>query len=266
MYGSEAGEVLSARSLSETRRLRHGFFTRRGGVSSGLYASLNCGPGSKDEPPSIAENRSRVARRLGTDPPRLVTPWQVHSAEAVIVTEPWAIDDAGRPRADGIATAVPGLAIGVLTADCAPVLLADPDAGVIGAAHAGWRGAAAGVIEATVAAMQTLGARREAIRAAIGPCIGPEVYEVGPEFEAELLALSAGNARYFRRDGASARARFDLPGYVESRLAAAGIAAVEGSPACTYADAERFYSYRRATHRNEPDYGRQISAIMIAES
>ncbi len=242
--------------------IRHGFFGRTGGVSSGLYSSLNCGLGSKDERTNVLENRDRVARALGTTGDRLLTCYQIHSAEAVIVDKAWGSE--GQPRADALVTNTPGLAIGALAADCTPIIFADPKARVIGAAHAGWKGAKIGIAEATIAAMEKLGARREAITAAIGPCISQVNYEVGPEFEAGFLADSPENARFFTIPRPGAKAHFDLPGYVASRLAAAGVGRVERLDACTYAADSRFFSFRRTTHRGEADYGRQISAIVLA--
>jgi YfiH family protein len=222
----------------------HGFFTRRGGVSGGIFASLNCGPGSGDARADVTENRRRAGEALGA---RLLTLYQIHSAEAVVVTGPW---DTG-PQADAMATNLPGLALGILTADCAPVLFADCEARVIGAAHAGWKGAAGGVTDAAIAAMESLGARRGRIAAAIGPCISQANYETGPEFRERFPA------RFF------AGSHFDLEGYVAERLAESGIAEIERLGACTYAREEDFFSYRRATHRGEKDYGRQVSAIVL---
>lgn len=236
----------------------HGFFTRDGGVSTGIFASLNGGQGSDDDPAHVAENRGRIAGHFGLAPDRLVTVHQVHSADAVRVTGPWQGD---RPRADGMATDRPGVALAILTADCAPVLLADAGAGVIGACHAGWRGALDGVIGATVAAMTALGARREAIRAIIGPCISQANYEVGPEFVERFLDEDPGHARFFA-GGNGDRAMFDLPGFGLARLRAEGVAA-EWTGHCTYADPARFFSFRRATHADEPDYGRLVSAIAL---
>lgn len=256
-------EAITAPALAALAGIGHGFFTRRGGVSEGIYNALNCGPGSGDDRTKVMENRARVARTLGAAAGWLISPWQVHSATVVTATEPWPADSPDRPKADGIVTAVPGLAIGVLTADCAPVLFADARAGVVGAAHAGWRGALAGVLEATIAAMEQLGAHRGDITAALGPCIGPANYEVGPEFEAEFLRAAPGSERYFRRVADTGRPRFDLPGFVLSRLRQAGIGTLDERALCTYEDESRFFSYRRTTHRGEADYGRQISAILI---
>jgi polyphenol oxidase len=247
-------------SCFPTGRVGHGFFTRQGGVSGGLYGSLNCGPGSNDAPAAVKMNRARVATVLGVAPDRLVTMYQVHGADCVRVERPWTRETA--PRADACVTDVPGLALGILTADCAPVLFVDAIAGVIGAAHAGWKGARAGVIEAVVAGMEKLGASREHIAAAIGPCIAQASYEVGPEFRAALVGDDPANARFFI-EGTGDRSRFDLPAYVTARLSAAGLGRVERIEADTAADATRFFSYRRTTLASEPDYGRQISAIAL---
>lgn len=252
-------EPLLAPNLAGTPRVAHAFCTRRGGVSEGGFASLNCGLGSKDDPAAVRENRARVAAFLGSAD--VVTAHQVHSATAVVIDAPWSM--AERPRADAIVSATPGLAIAVLTADCAPVLFADSDAGVVAAAHAGWRGAIGGVLEATLAAMESAGARRERTVAAIGPCIGQAVYEVGPEFEQEFLRHDAGNAGFFTRESPSARPHFDLAGYACKRLQRAGVASVCAQYSCTYSQSADFFSYRRSSARKEPDYGRLISAIVL---
>jgi YfiH family protein len=252
---------ITADCLADCEMVAHGFFTREGGVSSGIYAGLNCGAGSRDDRENVIENRSRVARHLGAAGDRLVTCHQVHSADTVIVEEAWATGHG--PRADGMVTNSPGIALGALAADCAPVLFADPQARVIGAAHAGWKGALTGVLEATVATMTRLGARPHRIRAALGPCIGPQSYEVGPEFEARFLAADTENARFFHRADPDARPYFDLPGYILSRLETAGLDTVESVTTCTYVDEARLFSYRRATHRGDGDYGRQVSAIVL---
>ena len=247
--------------LKEQNGIRHGFFTRQGGVSEGIYASLNCGLGSGDAPGKALENRARVASILGTGPDRLLSVRQVHGRNAVTADAPW--DTADAPEADAIVTATPGLAIGVLSADCTPLLFADAEARVVGAAHAGWRGARAGVIDAAIEAMEALGARRERICIAIGPAISQAAYEVGPEFEAAFTADDAANRRYFAPAGENGRAHFDLTGYCFDRARAAGTEYVQNLSLCTYADDSLFYSYRRSVHRKEPDYGRQISAIVI---
>jgi YfiH family protein len=254
-------QPIKARALA-LPGIRHGFFTRAGGVSGDLYASLNCGPGSADAPANVAENRARVARHLGAGRPEVETLYQVHSGNAVSIDAPVAAD--ARPQADALVTRTPGLVIGVLTADCAPVLLADAAAGVVGAAHAGWRGAVSGVLEAAVAAMEKLGARRNAIVAAIGPAINQVSYEVGPDFEEALLKSCASNGMFLARNNPHDRAHFDLPGFVEMRLKACGVGQVEQQSLCTYANESLFFSFRRSTHRAEPDYGRQISAIVVA--
>ena len=250
-----------ASNLSRLPGIRHGFFTRAGGVSTGLYAGLNCGLGSKDDRSAVIENRSRVALALGTTAGQLLTCYQIHSATAVIATEPWTQD--AMPKADAIVTAIPGLAIGALAADCCPVLFADPEAKVVATAHAGWKGAVGGVIENAITAMESLGAKRSRIRAAYGPCISLAAYEVGPEFEAAVLSVDPGAGRFFAKPTPETRAHFDLPAYVGSRLAKTGVG-VENASTCTYEDDSKFFSYRRTTHRKEADYGRQISAIVVA--
>jgi polyphenol oxidase len=253
---------LQAAALAALGGVRHAFFTREGGVSGGLYASLNGGQGSDDAAAHVNENRARMAAALAVTPSHFITAYQVHSPDVVVAEEPWTRET--RPRADAIVTRVPNLGVGVSTADCGPVLLADAEARVIGAAHAGWRGALAGVIEATVAAMERLGAQRPRIVAAIGPMIRQPNYEVGPELVARFRAADPDNARFFAPSAREGHAMFDLAGYVAARLAAAGIERVEDLALCTYGDA-RFYSYRRATHRGEPDYGRHINAIALVE-
>jgi polyphenol oxidase len=249
-------EAIRAGALGE---VPHGFFGRRGGVSEGVCAGLNVGHGSGDDPERVAENR-RLAVAAVAPGAQLVTVYQVHSADAVVVREPWAHDE--RPKADAIVTDRPGLALGILTADCAPVLLADPEAGVIGAAHAGWKGALSGVLEGAVAAMETLGARRARILAAVGPCIGRKSYEVDEGFLQRFLAQDDQNDLYFS-PGRPGRHQFDLEGYVLARLAYAGVRRIEALGIDTYADEDRFFSYRRATHRAEPAYGRQLSLIAL---
>ena len=247
-------EVIRSSALDETA---HGFLGRRGGVSTGIHAGLNVGWGSDDERAAIAENRRRAVNAV-LPGATLVTVHQVHSPDVVTVTEPWP-DDA-RPQADALVTNRPGLLLGILTADCAPVLLADVQAGVIGAAHAGWKGALAGVTDSTIAAMEALGAKRERIAAAIGPCIAQASYEVDDDFEARFVVADTFNARFFKL-GREGHAWFDLEGYVAMRLQAAGVGTVEKLALDTYADEPRFFSYRRATHRGEPGYGREIAVI-----
>jgi hypothetical protein len=244
--------------LSVLPGIAHGFFTRRGGVSEGIYASLNCGPGSKDRPEAVQENRARVARHLGAR--KLLSAHQVHGTAAVVMDDD---SPAERPKADALVTATPGIALGVLTADCAPILLADAHARVVGAVHAGWRGALAGAAEAALDAMEGLGAARRHIHAAVGPCIGPSAYEVGPEFEAEFLKQGPANARFFARQDAKARPTFDLAGYVAHRLREAGLATVAAAGVCNYTAHREFFSYRGSQKHGEPDYGRQISAIVL---
>jgi YfiH family protein len=253
--------IVQAHALARLAGIRHAFFTRAGGVSEGVYASLNAGVGSEDVPVNVAENRARMAAAMGVPSQRFLTCYQIHSPQAVVAIEPWEAD--ARPRADAIVTAVPGLAIGVSTADCGPVLFADGDAGVIGAAHAGWRGALAGVTDTTIATMERLGATRGRIVAAVGPMIRQANYETGPDLRDRFIAADAANARFFRPAAREAHFMFDLAGYVVARLAAAGVGTIEDVDACTYADAERFYSYRRMTHRGEADYGRHVNAIVL---
>ena len=246
-------EALAARGV------RHAFFTREGGVSEGVYASLNGGVGSQDAPEAVSQNRARMAAALGVAPERLLVPYQVHSPDVVTVSAPWAAGD--RPRCDGIVTAARGLALGVTGADCGMILFADADAGVIGAAHAGWKGALNGIVEATVAAMGKLGAVN--ICAALGPCIAQASYEVGPEFVAEFAAGDPTSGRFFIASVNPGRSMFDLHGYIGERARRAGVESFEDSGLDTYADESRFFSYRRTTHRKEPDYGRLVSAIAL---
>jgi YfiH family protein len=253
---------LTSTALSGIAGVAHGFFGRQGGVSEGVYASLNCGYGSSDDAERVRENRQRVAVRLGTREEQLITVYQIHSADTVTVVQPWLRGDA--PKADAMATNVKGIALGVLAADCAPVLLADERAGVIGSAHAGWKGAIGGVAESAVRAMEALGADRARIRAAIGPCISQPSYEVGPEFLARFVDAASANRAFFRPSARADHALFDLPGYVAARLEAFGLQAVERLNVCTYEHAERYFSFRRTTHRGETDYGRNISAIMLS--
>ncbi len=239
----------------------HGFFGRQGGVSDGIYASLNCGYGSGDDSVSVCENRTRVASWLGTDEKQLITLYQFHSADALHVTAPW--PRTAPPKADAMATTLRGVALGVLAADCAPILLADRRAGVIGCAHSGWKGAIGGVAESVVGLMEQLGAQRSHIHAAVGPCISQAAYEVGPEFEARFAEEDAANTRYFVRSKRAGHWQFDLPGYVTARLRAIGIGTVEALNVCTYEHNDAYFSYRRTTHRGETDYGRNVSAIML---
>ena len=245
--------------------IAHGFFSAEGGVSTGIYGTLNCGPGSKDDPDAVAENRRRVAEALAPGA-QLVSLFQIHSA-TVHTLPAWE----ARPQGDGMVTATPGLALGILTADCAPVLLADARARVIGAAHAGWKGAlgskeGGGVLEATVAAMEKLGARKDRIQAAIGPCISQSSYEVGFEFRDKFLETGGLRMRkFFVPSDREEHYRFDLEGYAAHRLAAAGIGGIEKLGVCTYPAQNGYFSFRRTTHRGEADYGRQISAIALTD-
>jgi YfiH family protein len=242
--------------------IRHAFFTREGGVSTGLYASLNGGIGSADSAAAVVENRARMAAALGVEPRCLITAYQIHSPQVIVADAPWPAE--ARPRADGIVTRVPALAIGVSTADCGPVLFAEPQARVIGAAHAGWRGALAGVLEGTIAAMERLGAARDRICVALGPMIRQANYEVGPDLMERFAAADSESASFFAPATRADHALFDLPGYIAARLRRAGFTHIEDLNACTYADTARFFSYRRATHRGEADYGRHVNAIALA--
>ena len=253
--------MVQSDALARLAGIRHGFFTREGGVSQGLYASLNGGIGSNDSRECVAENRARMAATLGCRPQDLLSAYQIHSPTVVVVDEPWTADN--RPRADGLVTRVAGLAIGVSTADCGPVLLADGEARVIGAAHAGWRGALAGVVEATITAMEELGATRSHIRAALGPMIRQPNYEVGSDLVTRFLDADPDNASFFGPAARPNHALFDLAGYIMAKLARAGIGGWEDLGLCTYADTARFFSFRRTTHRGEPDYGRHLNAIVL---
>ncbi len=255
-------EPIRAEALAGQPGLQHGFFTRRGGVSEGLFASLNCGFGSDDDSSRVAVNRGRVAGAVGVDADALVTVYQVHGSRVALVNIPWRWDEA--PETDGMVTAEPGIALGILTADCAPVLFADSEAGVIGAAHAGWRGAKAGILEETVSAMIHLGARADSISAAVGPCIGQNSYEVGPEFPGPFLEEDSGAFAFFRPGTRRGRFMFDLAGLVRRRLERLGLAGVEAVGGDTCAEEDKFFSYRRATHRRETDYGRNLSVIALA--
>ncbi len=239
----------------------HAFFTRQGGVSAGLYGSLNCGPGSRDVPENVIENRARAARKFGMPAHALLTLRQEHTADVVTVTKGWSHEE--MPVADGMVTCVPGLMLGILTADCAPVLFAAPAAGVIGAAHAGWKGAIGGVLEATLEAMEALGAARSDIRAAIGPCIAQPSYEVGAEFREAFVRERAENDEFFLPSDRADHFLFDLAGYVSFRLASAGVKNVLAAGVDTFQDNERFFSYRRTTKRGEADYGRHLSALAL---
>ncbi len=239
----------------------HGYFTRQGGVSNGIYAGLNIGLGSSDQRDSVIENRRRVAEAMGVAAANLTTAYQIHSADAVTISAPLTGEP---PRADALVTNVPGIAIGITTADCGPVLFADPKARVIGAAHAGWKGALTGILESTIDAMEAAGAHRADIVAVLGPSISQASYEVGPEFVERFRLADEANERYFAPSQTPGHAQFDLNRYTVDRLAVAGVQ-TSMLARCTYGEEELFYSYRRATHRNEPDYGRQISAIALED-
>lgn len=251
---------ITARELAGEAGIRHAFFTREGGASTGIYASLNGGLGSSDDPAAIAENRARMARHLEVVPENLISLYQVHSADVEVVTGPWPGD---RPKADAMVTTASHVALGVSTADCGPILFADGEARVIGAAHSGWKGAFTGIVGATVTAMEKLGARRERITAVLGPTISAKAYEVGPEFIERFKAENRTYARFFTPSERAAHAMFDLPAFIGLKAQEAGIGRFVDMGLCTYGDERRFFSYRRTTHRSEPDYGRLISAIVL---
>jgi YfiH family protein len=253
--------MLTSPLLARAPGIRHVFFTREGGVSGGIYAGLNGGLGSNDAPGDVAENRRRMAAQMGVAPDHLVTLYQIHSPDVAIVTAPWTNGEP--PKADAMVTNVPRLALGITAADCGPILFADPQARVIGAAHAGWKGALTGVLERTIAAMEQLGAAHHNISAAIGPLIRQRNYEVGQEFVDRFIADDPANARFFEPGARERHAMFDLAGYIRARLARANLAAIDDVELCTYEDAARFYSYRRSVHRKEPDYGRHVHAIVL---
>ena len=246
--------------LSAIPGLRHAFFTREGGVSGGIYAGLNGGLGSSDDPANVAENRRRMAQQMGVSPEHFLSVWQVHSPDAVVATGPW--EGASRPRADAMVTRTEGLAIGVTAADCGPILFVDPNARVIGAAHAGWKGALTGILETTVDAMEKLGAERSGIVAAIGPLIRQHSYEVGGEFVERFVEADAENALFFIPSTREGHAMFDLAGFIRTRLENAGVLMIDDIGVDTYSD-QRFFSYRRSVHREEPDYGRHVHAIAL---
>jgi polyphenol oxidase len=241
--------------------IAHGFFTREGGYSAGLFASLNCGLGSGDDVAVVTKNRAYVAKSLGVESTHLVSAYQVHSPDVLVVDAPFT----ERPKVDGLVTATRGLALGILTADCGPILFADEKAGVIGACHAGWKGAVMGITDSTIAAMEKLGARRSHIVAVLGPTISQKAYEVGPEFPAPFLRVDEADQRFFTPSVKEGHYMFDLPGYLENRMKSSGVGLVHDLGLCTYGDEQRFFSYRRATHRSEKDYGRLISAIALKD-
>lgn len=252
--------LMSSDVLSAIPGVRHAFFTREGGVSKGIYAGLNGGIGSRDVPAHVMENRRRMAERMGVSPENFLSVHQIHSPDVVVATGPW--DGAARPKADAIVTSTPKLAIGATAADCGPVLFVDPVARVIGAAHAGWKGALTGVLEATVDAMEKLGGARAQIVAAMGPMIRQPSYEVGAEFVERFLGADADYAMFFLPAQRAGHAMFDLAGFIRMRLEKAGVLLIDDLGADTYAD-ERFFSYRRSVHRAEPDYGRHVHAIAL---
>ncbi|HPG89415.1 MAG TPA: peptidoglycan editing factor PgeF [Hyphomicrobium sp.] len=255
-------QPITAANLTALDGIKHGFFTRPGGISTGLYAGLNCGLGSADDAAHVLENRRRVSDHLGGAHGAVVTLYQEHGATALAIDKPMPRDNL--PKADAVVTNTLGLVIGVLTADCGPILFADPDAKIVAAAHAGWRGAVSGIIESTIAEMERIGAKRTRIAAALGPCINQQAYEVGPEFETGILERDAANARYFARRDAASKPHFDLPAYILDRLARSGITNIVNEARCTHANESLFFSFRRTTERKEADYGRQISAIVVA--
>ncbi len=246
--------------LSAIPGLRHAFFSREGGVSDGIYASLNVGLGSNDDPAAVAENRRRMAEQMGVPPSHFLGVHQIHSPDAVVATGPW--QGTSRPRADAVVTRTKGLAIGITAADCGPLLLVDPDARVIGAAHAGWKGALTGIVESTIEAMEKLGAERAGIVAAIGPLIRQPSYEVGNEFVERFMEEDAENTLFFLPAAREGHAMFDLAGFIRKRLENAGVLVIDDIGIDTYSD-ERFFSYRRSVHRKEPDYGRHVHAIVL---
>lgn len=255
-------QPILAANLAALPGIKHGFFTRPGGVSEGIYTGLNCGLGSSDDASRVLENRRRVSDHLGGAHGSVVTLYQEHGTTALAISAP--VDRDHLPKADAVVTNTPGLVIGVLTADCGPLLFADPETKVVAAAHAGWRGAVGGIIESTLAEMERIGAKRSRIVAALGPCISQAAYEVGPEFEVAVLERDPSSGRFFAKPAADAKPHFDLPGYILNRLQNAGVTNIVNEARCTHATESLFFSYRRTTQRKEPDYGRQISAIVVA--
>ena len=253
-------ERIKAPNLAALNGIEHGFFTRAGGVSQGIYQGLNVGLGSADDRQNVLQNRALAAKELGLDPHALVSLYQVHSADALIIDGPFEGD---APKADGLATTTPDLGLSALSADCGQILFADEKARVVGACHAGWKGAIGGIIEATLTEMEALGAKRSHIHAALGPCLSQANYQVGLEFLEKFLAETPENERFFAPSTSPDKRQFDLPAYIESRLNRHGLASVWIANICTYADENRFFSYRRATHRQESDYGRLLSLIKL---
>jgi polyphenol oxidase len=251
--------MIELANLKNLRGIRHGFMTRRGGVSEGLYSSMNCGLGSKDDQDAVVENRARALRNAGLKPDSLATAYQVHSARVAVVEENWPKHD--RPEVDGLVTRTRGVSLGILTADCVPVLFADPEAGIVGASHAGWKGAVTSILSETVEAMIRLGAQRDRIQAGVGPAIAQKSYEVGPEFPQPFLARDPSNGRFFVTATRCRHFLFDLVGFVQDDLEGLGLGSVTVAGNDTCAETEDFFSYRRTTHAKEPDYGRQISII-----
>jgi polyphenol oxidase len=241
--------------------ISHGFFDRGGGYSTGIFASLNCGLGSGDDPEKVQLNRQTIARSLGVEATALVSLWQVHGNAVIEVKQPWSADE--RPKADAMVCRTPGIAIGILTADCAPVLFCDAKAGVVGACHAGWKGALDGVTTNTITAMEGIGAKRRNVCAVIGPTISLQNYEVGPEFITRFTTANASNERFFKPSNKEHHYMFDLPAYLLQRLQQDGVGECHNINRCTYADEAMFFSYRRATHRGESDYGRLMAAIAL---
>ena len=255
-------QPITAANLASLPGISHGFFTRPGGVSDGIYAGLNCGLGSADDGARVLENRRRVSDHLRGQRNGVVTLYQEHGATALAISAP--VDREHLPKADAVVTSTPGLVIGVLTADCGPLLFADPEAKVVAAAHAGWRGAVGGIIESTLAEMERIGARRSRIAVALGPCISQTAYEVGDEFKSAVLERDPSSEGFFSVPGATGRPHFNLPAYILNRLKKSGVSNVVNEALCTYANESLLFSYRRTTQRAEPDYGRQISAIVVA--
>lgn len=253
--------MILAPSLSGHNGISHGFFTREGGVSEGIYKGLNCGAGSHDNPDHVRDNRAHVAETLGVEPGNLITPYQVHSADVITVSEPFGPE--GAPQLDALVSATPGLAVGVLSADCGPLLFADPKNGIVGAAHSGWKGAFHNILGATMDEMERAGAERREIRVVLGPTISQKHYEVGPEFHARFMEMDSAYARFFVPSSRDGHHYFDLPGLIRLRAEQSDCAHYDDLALCTYADEDRFFSYRRTTHRGEDDYGRLLAGIAL---